>query len=221
VTALPVPPLLVISDRTQAERSIEEIAAAVFDGGCRWFSLREKDLPAEERRRLLGALVALRHRYGAIVTVHDDIEAAVAMGADGVHLPAGANPAAARARLPAGLIGASAHAAPEAAAALRAGADYVTLSPVFPSASKPGYGPALGPDGLAQLIAELPGPVVALGGVTPENAALCRKAGAAGVAVMGEAMRAVDPRRAVENILRAISQINRQKGQRQNRILRN
>jgi thiamine-phosphate pyrophosphorylase len=204
VTALPLPPLLVISDRTQAKRPIEEIAVAAFEGGCRWFSLREKDLPAGERRLLLGALVRLGHRYGAVVTVHDDIEAAVATGAGGVHLPVGASPAAARLRLPARLIGASAHSEPEAAAALRTGADYVTLSPIFESASKPGYGPALGLDGLARLVEELPGPVVALGGITAANAGLCREAGAAGIAVMGEAMRAADPRRAIENILRAM-----------------
>ncbi|MGH7062044.1 MAG: thiamine phosphate synthase, partial [Stellaceae bacterium] len=166
MAALPAPPLLVISDRAQARRPIEEIAAAVLDGGCRWFSLREKDLPADARCRLLAALVALGHRYGAVVTVHDDVEAAIAAGADGVHLPGGASVGPVRARLPAALIGASAHSPTEAAAALRAGADYVTLSPVFPSASKPGYGPALGLDGLAELVAEAPGAAVALGGVT-------------------------------------------------------
>ncbi len=207
MAALPVPPLLVISDRAQARRPIEEIAAAVLDGGCRWFSLREKDLPADARRRLLVALVALGHSYGAVVTVHDDVEAAIAAGADGVHLPGGASVEPVRARLPAALIGASAHSPTEAAAALRAGADYVTLSPVFPSASKPGYGPALGLDGLAKLVAEAPGAAVALGGVTAANAAACRRAGAAGVAVMGEAMRAADPRKAVENILRAMAEV--------------
>lgn len=207
MAALPVPPLLVISDRAQARRPIEEVAAAVLDGGCRWFSLREKDLPADERRRLLVVLVALGRRCGAVVTVHDDVEAAIAAGADGVHLPGGAGVAPVRARLPAALIGASAHSPTQAAAALRAGADYVTLSPVFASASKPGYGPALGLDGLAQLVAEVRGAVVALGGVTSANAASCRRAGAAGVAVMGETMRAADPRKAVENILHAMAEI--------------
>ena len=56
---LPVPPLLVISDRRQARRPLEELAEAAFAGGCRWFSLREKDLPPAERRALLGALVVL------------------------------------------------------------------------------------------------------------------------------------------------------------------
>src|SRR5205823_3035271 len=131
----------VISDRRQARRPLAEIAEAAFRAGCRWFSLREKDLPAPVRHELLDALAALGRRYGAIVTAHDDIEAVVEIGADGVHLPAGGNPTAARRLLPAGLIGVSAHAPEEAARQLAAGADYVTLSPVFLTASKPGYGP--------------------------------------------------------------------------------
>ena len=52
---LPSPPLLVISDRSQAKRPLVEIAAAAFRGGCRWFSLREKDLPADERSGVAAA----------------------------------------------------------------------------------------------------------------------------------------------------------------------
>ena len=201
---LPVPPLLVISDRQQACRPLEEVAEAVFAGGCRWFSLREKDLPPQQRRALLGALVVLGHRFGAVVTAHEDIEAVAAVGADGVHLPSGGNPEAARARLPGALIGASAHSAEEAAILLRSGADYVTASPVFLTASKPGYGPALGLEGLARIVARAPGPVVALGGITADNAALCLSAGVRGIAVMGEIMRSADPQATVEGILRAV-----------------
>ena len=202
---LPDPPLLIISDRSQARRPLVEVAAAAFAGGCRWFSLREKDLPPQERRDLLAALVALGRPFGATVTVHEDLEAVAIAGAAGVHLPGGASPQAARARLPGALIGASAHSGPEAAALLRAGADYVTLSPVFLTASKPGYGPALGLDGLAAIAAAAAGPVLALGGITADNAALCHAAGAHGIAVMGEVMRAPDPRASVERLLRALS----------------
>jgi len=202
---LPVPRLLVISDRHQAQRPLEEVAKAVFAGGCRWFSLREKDLPPGERRALLCELVALGRRFGALVTAHEDIEAVAVTGADGVHLPSGGSPAAARARLPGALIGASAHSADEAAALLRAGADYVTVSPVFVTASKPGYGPALGLDALARIVARAPGPIMALGGITPENAALCLSSGACGIAVMGEVMRAADPQATVASILRVMS----------------
>jgi thiamine-phosphate pyrophosphorylase len=201
---LPDPPLLVISDRGQAHWPLLEVAEAAFAGGCRWFSLREKDLSASERRRLLAALVDLGHRFRATVTAHDDINAVIAVGADGVHLPGKSDPATARARLLRALIGVSAHSAADAAAQLRTGADYVTLSPVFLTASKPGYGPALGLDGLAAAAAA-PGAVLALGGINAANARLCRAAGAAGVAVMGEVMRADDPQATVANLIRAFS----------------
>jgi len=203
VRRLPVPPLLLISDRRQARRPLAAVAEAAFAGGCRWFSLREKDLPPDERRRLLGALVELGHRRGAVISAHEDLEPVLATGADGVHLPAGADPAAARARFPGGFFGVSAHSSDEAAAALRAGADYVTISPVFASASKPGYGPVLGLALLAETVALAAGPVVALGGITPKNVRSCLDMGAAGVAVMGEVMRAEDPEAMVRALLRA------------------
>jgi thiamine-phosphate pyrophosphorylase len=197
--------LLVISDRHQAQWPLEDVAEAVFAGGCRWFSLREKDLPPGERLALLSKLIALGRRFGAVVTVHEDIEAAAAVGADGVHLPSWGSPAAARARLSGALIGVSAHSADEAVALLRAGADYVTVSPVFVTTSKPGYAPALGLKRLARIVAEAPGAVVALGGITPENVAQCVAAGARGIAVMGEVMRATDPQATVVAMLRVMS----------------
>jgi thiamine-phosphate pyrophosphorylase len=201
---LPEPPLLVISDRSQARRPLLEIAEAAFRGGCRWFSLREKDLPAAERRKLLRALVLLGERFGATVTAHDDIEAVVAEAAGGVHLPGGGDPVAGGRQLPQGLIGVSTHAPEEAAAQLAAGADYVTLSPIFLSASKPGYGPAVGLDALAAAARLSVGPIIALGGIDAANAASSIAAGAAGIAVMGEVMRAANPEETVRDLLAAI-----------------
>jgi thiamine-phosphate pyrophosphorylase len=203
--ALPEPRLLVISDRSQARKPLTEVAEAAFAGGCRWFSLREKDLPPDMRRALLAKLVEIGHRYGATITVHEDVDSAVAVGVNGVHLPSGGDLCAARARLPTAVIGASAHSAAEAAALLRLGADYVTASPIFLTASKPGYGPAIGLDGLAKVVAAATGPVLALGGITADNAALCLAAGASGIAVMGEIMRAADPQAIVASLIRAFS----------------
>jgi thiamine-phosphate pyrophosphorylase len=202
---LPTPPLLVISDRSQGKRPLIEIAEAAFRGGCRWFSLREKDLTPAERRALLRELVALGRSFGATVIAHEDTEAVVAEGADGVHLPGGGDPAAARRLLPHGLIGVSAHTPEEAAAKVQAGADYATLSPIFLTASKPGYGPAVGRDALARAARLAPGPVVALGGIDERNISACLAAGARGIAVMGEIMRAVDPEAVVRRLLAAMT----------------
>jgi len=201
---LPDPPLLVITDRHQARRPIESVAEAVFAGGCRWLSLREKDLDAESRQALLSRLVALGRRFGATVMVHEDIEAAIAVAADGVHLPSGASPVAARRRLGArALIGCSAHDATELAAA--AGADYATLSPIFPSPSKPGYGPPVGIARLASAVAAVHLPVIALGGIDATNIAPCVGAGAAGVAVMGGVMAAADATAVMAGLIKTLA----------------
>jgi thiamine-phosphate pyrophosphorylase len=195
---LPRPAVLVITDRHQAKQPLEAIAAALFAGGCRWLSLREKDLPAAERRTLLQGLLALGKQYGATVTVHDDLDAAKALGI-GIHLPAQGSVAEARHVLGLGaLIGISAHSVEDVAEAVGAGADYATLSPIFPTSSKPGYGPALGLD-ILRRVAQMP--LLALGGVDAGNAVSCIAAGAAGVAVMGEAMRASDPRGFMADLL--------------------
>lgn len=199
---LPHPPLLAITDRRAARRPLEEVAAAAFAGGCRWLSLREKDLPHDERVALLRKLVVLGKEHGARVMVHEDIAAAQAAGAAGVHLPAGGSPMAARAALGDGaLIGFSAHDYDDIVRAETEGADYVTLSPVFETASKPGYGPALGLDELADLAAKSVVPVLALGGIDAGNAAACLAAGAAGIAVMGAVMGAADPRAATSALI--------------------
>lgn len=191
--ALPEPRLLVITDRRQAARGLIEIATAVFDGGGRWLSLREPDLRRTDRLARLYNLIAIAAPYGATVTVHGDLDSASGAGAHGVQLPRGGDPAAARRALgPSALIGVSAHSLDEARAAEQGGADYVTLSPIFRSESKPGYGPALGTAGLAAVAAAVAIPVIALGGIDDGNIAACLQAGAAGVAVMGGVMRAPD-----------------------------
>ncbi len=203
--ALPDPPLLVITDRGQARAPLPKIAEAVFRAGGRWLMLREKDLDAALRRELLRELVALGAPYGAWVTVNGDLAAAEVAGAAGVHLPTGGDLEAARSALgPGALLGASAHSLEEAIAAAESGADYVTLSPVYESASKPGYGPALGPAGLGTVAGRLAIPVVALGGVAAGNAGACLAAGAAGVAVMGAVMAADDPGAALRDLLAAL-----------------
>ena len=206
---LPEPALLIITDRHQAGRPLPAVAAEAFAAGCRWLSLREKDLAPRDLSELLAELVALGRPRGARVMVHGDVAAAAAAGAAGVHLPRGGDLAGARRQLGArALIGISAHDLGEAEAA-GGDADYLTLSPIFPSASKPGYGPALGLDGLRAVARRIERPIIALGGVTAGNAAACLQAGASGVAVMGTAMRAKSNEAAVCRLIAACRQAQR------------
>ena len=139
VPTLPTPRLLVITDRKQAGLRLPELADRLFSAGLRWLSLREKDLPHDDQVALALELVASARRWDALVMVHGDPSVARASGASGVHLPAGGDPAEARRLLgPQVLVGISAHGEDELHQAGNAGADYATISPVFPSASKPG-----------------------------------------------------------------------------------
>ena len=202
---LPRPPLLIITDRHQSRLALPELAAAVFAGGGRWLLLRDKDMSQSERIALGRKIVEIAAPYGATVLMSGDLEAAFEAGAAGVQLPRDGDPAAARVRLgPDALIGLSAHDLGEATGAAAAGADYVTLSPVFASASKPGYGPALGLAGLAEVAAAVDRPVLALGGVTAGRVRDCLAAGAAGLAAMGEVARAPDPAAAVRALADAV-----------------
>jgi thiamine-phosphate pyrophosphorylase len=204
--SLPRPPLLLITDSAQTRLPLLEVVAAALEAGCRWVSLREKALPAAHREALLDRLVARASAYGALAMVHGDIAAAAKAGAGGIHLSRTAQVAEARTVLGVGrLIGVSAHDEAEIAGAAAAGADYVTLSPILPSASKPGYGPALGFERLAALARRSPLPVVALGGITESSAQACLAAGAAGIAVMGEVMRAAAPAAVTSELLQAMA----------------
>lgn len=204
--ALPQPPVLVITDRHQASQPLLSIAVALFEGGCRWISLREPDLSSAERLNLLYRLVNYAERWKARVFVHADYDAAMTAGAAGVHLPRAGSIKTARDYLgDRAIVGMSAHNRNEVEHAAALGADYVTLSPIFETQSKPGYGPALGLNGLGAIVKTVSIPVLALGGVDAGNAAACRAAGAAGVAIMGAAMRAEQPQALIREVIDAVA----------------
>jgi thiamine-phosphate pyrophosphorylase len=193
---LPDPPILVITDRRMASQPLADVVGAALHGGCHWVLLREPDLATDDIIDLGRTLQPLCRRHGAVLSVSADISAAAALGA-GLQLPQRAVQtgciASARTALGASVpIGISCHSQEEADAAAQLGADYVTLSPVFLTDSKPGYGPALGTGRLSSMAAATNLPVLGLGGITPENAAAVRRSGAAGIAVMGLIMRAPD-----------------------------
>src|SRR5690606_1116820 len=110
-------------------------------------------------------LAALVGAAGGVFLVNDRADLALALDADGVHRPGTGLPFEVLRRLlgPVMLIGASCHDLDEAVQAARAGADFVTLSPIFVTDSKPGYGPALGLEALARVCASVEVPVYALG----------------------------------------------------------
>ena len=189
--------LLVLTDRRLASEAGHSLPAlvAALSGLDVALVLREKDLPHAERAALGREVAAAARDAGVPLIVASSAELALELGATGVHLAA-SDPYASFA-----LVGRSCHDEGELAQAAAEGLDYVTLSPVFPTATKPGHGPALGLDGLARLACGTALPVYALGGIGPGRAAACVKAGAHGVAILGAAMRAADPAALVVRVL--------------------
>jgi thiamine-phosphate pyrophosphorylase len=203
---LPEPPLLLVTDRHQARRPLVEVVAAAIAAGCRWVSVREKDLPDDEQVTLARTLAPVIWRYGARLSLHGEAALAKAANADGVHLPAGSDPAAARKLLgPDKLVGVSIHTVPEAEAIDPAIVDYGIAGPAFETASKPGYGPEIGRKGLAEIASIAKVPILAIGGLNATRAAEVLAAGPIGIAVMGGIMRAADPGREMKALLATVA----------------
>ena len=147
-----------------------------------WVQIRDKELWGRELLDLVRRVMALPNAVRVLVNTRVDV--AIAAGAAGVHLPAGSVAASEwRAITPPGfLIGVSCHGFEDVVRAEAEGADYVVFGPVFSPLSKTSDLAPRGLGELARVARAVKIPVLALGGITWENAAACVDAGAAGVA---------------------------------------
>ena len=203
---LPEPPLMLVTDRHQARRTVVEVVAAALTAGCRWVSVREKDLPEGEQIALARMLAPMVWRHGGKLSLHGTPELAQAANADGVHLAAGSDPQAARALMgPDKLVGVSVHTVTEAEAIDPGSADYAMAGPAFETDSKPGYGPEIGRKGLAEIARAARVPILAIGGLNVVRAAEVLASGPVGIAVMGSVMRAADPARVMRELLLTVA----------------
>jgi thiamine-phosphate pyrophosphorylase len=177
---------------------VEELdtARVAVEGGATVVQLRLKGASTEE---LVEAGRPFRDLPATFV-VNDDVEAALQLEADGVHL--GRDDTGAGRAVEGGLLlGTSAGSVEEARAGERKGAAYVGAGPVWATPSKADTDPPIGLEGLAEIAAAVSIPVVAIGGVDASNAAACIRAGAAGVAVIRAAAGARELRVAIDAAL--------------------
>ncbi len=199
--------LWLVTDRSQTGgRELTEVVGECLAAGLPAVQLREKDLGAAELARLGRALRALTAARGALLSINDRADVALAVGADAVQRTS-TSLAVEDLRAVAGdrlRIGASVHALAEAVAAERAGADWVVFGPVYDTPSKRAYGPAQGLRALERVAAAVRIPVIAIGGITPERVREVRAAGARGVAAISAILAAPRPGDAVERFLDAL-----------------
>lgn len=195
--------LYLVTDRgLSLGRSTVDIVRAAVAGGVTCVQLREKACPTREfvaearavKEALAGTKVPL--------VINDRLDVALAVGADGVHLGQ-SDMSVADARRVAGanmLIGVSAECVEDAVRAQAQGADYVGISPVFPTPTKTDTATALGLEGVRRIRAAVSLPLVGIGGIGPGNAAEVIRAGCDGVAVVSAIVSAADPGRATAEL---------------------
>ena len=180
---------------------VEDLATArlAVEGGATVVQWRLKGMSTVEvveRGRSTRSLCA---RYGVPFVVNDDLEAALMLGADGVHLGRD-DDGAERAKEHGLVLGLSASSVDEARAAAGQ-AEYIGAGPVWATPSKTDGDPPIGLAGLSEICASVPTPVVAIGGIDETNAADCIRAGALGVAVIRAAPDSAKLRAAIDAAL--------------------
>lgn len=195
--------LYLLTDRRAAgERSLPDLVRAAIQGGATAIQLRDKGVSTRATVELGRALLAITRPAGVPLIVNDRVDVALAIDADGAHVGQDDLPAPLARRLlgPGRLLGVSAGSVAEALQAQRDGADYLGVGDVYGTPSKADAGVPIGVAGLAEIARAVSLPVVAIGGVGPENAAAAIQTGAAGVAVLSAVLRARDPEAAARRL---------------------
>jgi thiamine-phosphate pyrophosphorylase len=188
VERLKFPKLYAITDARLSGLSHAEQVRRLATGGATFIQLREKHASPREFQREAAEAAAVAHALGVLLVVNDRADIALACGADGLHLGQDdlSPPAARRVVGDNFLIGYSTHNVGQAARAARLPVDYVAIGPVFQTGTKENPDPAVGLEGVERARAAIGPrvPLVAIGGITPENAPAALAAGADSVAAV-------------------------------------
>jgi thiamine-phosphate pyrophosphorylase len=198
-----LPPLYVIVDPLDTGRDPVALADALLAGGARVLQLRLKHAAPRALYEVAAAIRPRARAAGALFLVNDRPDVARAVDADGVHLGQDDVPLAVARRVlgPDALIGISTHDLVEATAAADAGADYIGVGPIYPTATKERALPARGLALVRAVRAAVACPIVAIGGITPATTPDVLAAGATSVAMIGALIRSPDVSATVHDLL--------------------
>ena len=196
MTSFPrLPVLCLVTDSSTSLRApLEEVVANAVSGGVGMVQVREKGMASGDLY-LLATKLRLVTQGRALLIVNDRVDVALAVGADGVHLPSHSLPVYAVKRIGEGrlLVGRSVHGVEEAVTAEKDGADYLILGTIYGTQSHLGRPPS-GPRLVEAVKVRVGSPVYAIGGIDPSNAGEVMRAGADGVAVIRSILASPDPR---------------------------
>lgn len=194
-----------IAGTANVTRPLPEVLQEAINGGVTLFQYREKGVGAltgEAYKKLGEELKTVCQENGIPFIVNDDVDLAIALDADGVHIgQEDDNVEEVRSRICDRVLGVSAHTLEEAKKALADGADYLGVGPVFPTSSKSDTREVCGPDFIASLREQgIDAPVVAIGGITVENAPEVVAGKADGLSVISAISHAEDPAEAARQL---------------------
>lgn len=200
-----MPQIFVVTDRHQTNgRTLISVLEKVVQAEADAIILREKDLPPAELYKLACQVQTLCAGSKTKLLINSSVETALACGSHGVHLGFCSLPIEpARRVMPEKIVGISVHSTAEALAAQNDGANYVVAGHVFATDSKPGQ-PGRGLAFITQVSSQVEVPVIAIGGISPANAASVIKAGANGIAVLSTVMQSADIPQTIRTLRQAI-----------------
>jgi thiamine-phosphate pyrophosphorylase len=195
---------LVTEPRKHADELVRNVALAL-DGGVDCVQLRDKSASAANLFGQSKLLLSVVRQHGALLSVNDRVDVALAANADGVHLAAQSLAVADAVHLAQGrlLVGRSVHSLDEAVKAAQDGAEYVTFGHVFPTSTHPGV-PPRGLVELRTIVETVEVPVLAIGGITTDNLDEVLATGCGGVAVISAILSSPDPYDAAARLRRAL-----------------
>jgi thiamine-phosphate pyrophosphorylase len=197
---------LVLDPELAPDRPLTELAKEAIEGGVTMLQLRYKGGSGREffaQAQKIGEITA---RFRIPLIINDRLDVALAANADGLHLGQDDLPAAEARRLLGSrmILGVSAGCLKEAQEAERAGAFYIGLGSIFPTASKADAGNPIGTEMIREVSQGVQIPVVAIGGIQADNAGEMIQKGASGVAVISAILQARDAKGAAQQLKSAI-----------------